>query len=147
TACYYYDAAVVGTLYEGTTAIDGDSYHGVCTAEVYTQGTLRDNFLYTEVSEHYIIAYYYYYYYGWYDPYGFFGFGSGDWGGGFNHYGCYCPAYFAQSNQDLGSTRVSLYNQGPCTRAPSLGGPGSVTRGDNATFSISNLCNTAQVSG
>ncbi|MFL6195539.1 MAG: hypothetical protein ACJ75H_15290, partial [Thermoanaerobaculia bacterium] len=145
-ACYYYDAAVVGNLYEGSTAIDGGSYHGICSAEVYTDGTLRDDRLYSEVSEHYIIAYYYYYYYGYYDPYGFFGFSSPG-GGGFNYYGCYCPGYFAQSNRDLGSTQVSLYNQGPCTKIPTLGPAVSVTRGDSATFTISNLCSTGQVSG
>lgn len=144
-ACYYYDAAVVGTLYDGSTAIDSGSYHGVCTAEVYTDGYLLDDHLYSQVSNHYIIAYYYYYYYGWYDPYGFFSFGPGDYGGGFNYYGCYCPAYFAQSTQNLGSTRVSLYNQGPCNRTPVLNGPNSVTRGASANFTIGNLCNTAQV--
>ena len=144
-ACYYYDAAVVGTLYDGSTAIDGGSYHGVCTAEVYTDGFLQDDHLYTEISEHYIIAYYYYYYYGWYDPYGFFSFGPGTYEGGFNYYGCYCPAYFAQSTEDLGSTRVSLFNQGPCNKTPTLNGPNSVNRGSSANFTIGNLCNTARV--
>jgi hypothetical protein len=146
TACYYYDAAVVGTLYEGSTAIDGDSYHGICTAEVYTEGYLNNDRLYTEVSEHYIIAYYYYYYYGYYDPYGFFGFSSTG-GSGFNYYGCYCPGYFAQSNRDLGSTRVSLYNQGACTKVPTLGPAVDVTRGNSATFTISNLCPQRTISG
>ncbi len=144
-ACYYYDAAVVGTLYEGSSAIDSDSYHGVCTAEVYTDGYLQDDRLYSEISNHYIIAYYYYYYYGFYDPYGFFSFGPGDYGGGFNYYGCYCPAYFAQSTQNLGSTQVSLFNQGPCNQTPVLNGPSSVSRGSTATFTIGNRCNSAQV--
>lgn len=145
-ACYYYDAAVIGTLYEGSTAIDGGSYHGVCAAEVYTDGILRDDFFYTEYSEHYIIAYYYYYYYGFYDPYGFNYFGSGDHGGGFNYYGYYGPYYFAQSNYDLGDTHVTLFNQGPCDQTPVLNvSAASVVRGTSATFSLAKVCSTASV--
>ncbi len=145
-ACYYYDAAVVGTLYEGSTAIDGGSYHGVCAAEVYTDGVLRDDFFYTQFSEHYIIAYYYYYYYGFYDPYGFNYFGSGDHGGGFNYYGYYGPYYFAQSNYDLGDTHVTLFNQGPCDQTPVLNvSAASVVRGTSATFSLAKVCSTASV--
>lgn len=144
-ACYYYDAAVVGTLYEGSTAIDGGSYHGVCAAEVYTDGVLRDDLFYTQYSEHYVIAYYYYYYYGFYDPYGFGFFGPGDHGGGFNYYGYYGPYYFAQSNYDLGDTHVTLFNDGPCDQTPELKGPDSVTRGASASFTIAKLCKDGKV--
>jgi len=144
TACYYYDAAVAGGLYEDSTGVSGGSYHGVCTADVYTSGTIHDDRIYTEVSDHYVIAYFYYSPYGaYYDPFGVSQYSSGGSGGGFSFYGCSCPYYVIQQSFYLGSTQVGV--QGPCNKTPTLGGPSAVTRGSDATFTVGNLCKTYTV--
>jgi hypothetical protein len=144
-ACYYYDAAVAGALYEDGVTIDSGAYHGVCAARVYTSGFLRDDRYYTQHTDHYVIAYYYDYYYGYYDPYGYGYAGPYDYGGGFNYYGNYGPYYFAQSTYYIGWTRVTLFNPGPCSKAPTFSGPSTVTRGNTATYTLTNVCSTATV--
>ena len=144
-ACYYYDAAVVGGLYENNSLISGGAYHGVCSAKVFTNGALQDERYYTQLSDHYVIAYYYDDYYGYYDPYGFSYFSSGGYGGGFSYYGDYGPYYSWSETYYLGWTQVTLYNQGQCARTPVLNGPSSVTRGNTATFTLTNVCPTATV--
>jgi|GEM_PF-4918610 len=141
-ACYYYDAYVEGYLYEDVNGKDSDAFHGICTAEAFTDTLANPGHIYTEIGDHYIVAYFYDAGFGFYDPFGFSNFG-GEYGGSYNFNGCNCATYYFEEYIYLGSTIVSIELEPPCNKVPTLTvSPNPVTRSQQATFTLdpANLC-------
>ena len=148
-ACYYFDAAVDGKLYDNAALVDSGSAHGDCTAQVFNDAAILEDHTYKTESIHSVVAYFLvqvYYGFGSYDPYGYSAYGWHDLVGGFSYYGCNCLYYVLQASIPLARTTESKLYQQPCSRTPSLAGPASVTRGSTASFTLQNACPTAAIS-
>lgn len=144
TACYYYDAYVVGTLYQGNQLADSGASLGICSAEVFTDHVASPG-TWTVLSDHYVVPVDYEPDYGYYDPFGYDLFG-GEYGSGYSFYGCYyCGGYSWEELLYLGSTEVSIAVPPPCLKEPTLtASPATVTRAGTVTFTLGNLCPPGQ---
>ncbi|HEY0781817.1 MAG TPA: choice-of-anchor D domain-containing protein, partial [Thermoanaerobaculia bacterium] len=144
TACYYYDAYVVGGLYLGNQLADSGASFGVCSAEVFTDSPASAG-VWTVLSDHYVVPVDFEPDDGYYDPFGFDLFG-GEYGSGYSFYGCwYCGGFSWEELIYLGSTEVSITVPPPCSKQPTLTASAShVTRAGTVTFTLGNLCPTGQ---
>lgn len=134
---YYYDAGVIGYLYDGTLQVDVKAAEGTGLAEAYPTSTsvhLGDT--YTLYSEHYLIAYYYTPGVGFSNPFDYYpgtGFAPGDPGyapgSSFSPGGG--PGVVQESDIYLGYTYLQFSPVPPQVSSIS---PKSVVRGTSGSF-------------
>lgn len=134
---YYYDAGVIGYLYDGTLQVDAKAAEGTGLAEAYPTSTsvhLGDT--YTLYSEHYLIAYYYTPGLGYSNPYDYYpgtAFAPGDPGyapgSSFSPGGG--PGVVQESDIYLGYTYLQFSPVPPQVSSIS---PKSVVRGTSGSF-------------
>ncbi len=136
---YYYDAGVIGYLFDGSSMVDAKAGEGTGAAEAYpTTTSVHQGDTYTLYSEHYLIAYYYTPGVGFYNPYDYYpgtGFAPGDPGyapgSSFSSGGG--PGVVQESDIYLGYTYLQFSPVQPQVSAIS---PQGVVRGTSDSFNL-----------
>src|SRR5262249_55288230 len=144
-AYYYYDAYIEGYLYENNTIMDAGYDLGGDYAEVDTETNSNEDSDYVEISDHFLLPYYYDPEFGYYyDPFGFSLYDGGYYGGSYTFYGCDCPKAIYDDFIYLGYTSAAFST--PCRKTPTLSGPSTTTRGQSATYTVGNTCRVIAIS-
>jgi hypothetical protein len=133
----YYDAGVIGYLFDGSSMVDQKAGSGTGLAEAYPKTTsVHQGDTYTLYSEHYLIAYYYTPGLGYSNPYNYYpgnGFAPGDPGyaPGYSFSSGGGPGIVQQQTIYLGYTYLQFSTAPPHVLSIS---PQSVVRGTSGSF-------------